>query len=376
MSDYVAIPFNDLGRVFSRFQDPLEDAILTASRSGWWLNGKQGSKFAEEFANFVGVKHCLNVANGTDALELALRALSILRGPIASEVITVANAGGYTSTACRQVGLVPVYVDVEASSHLLDIDAAVAELNAQTLVVVATHLYGGAVDIRALRAKMNAAGFSGVPILEDCAQAHGASVNGALTGSMGEVATFSFYPTKNLGAMGDGGAVVTSDDNIASTIKKLQQYGWSSKYAIGLPGGRNSRMDELQAAVLTVLLPHLPSLNAERLAIRKKYSEAMPSSVNMVDGGDGAVAHLVVIESDDRDGLRAHLSNNGIATDIHYPILDGAQAGWRNLPMRTAKGGIITSEKITKRIVSLPCFPGLTEKETDRVCAALSDWKS
>ncbi|UXN66761.1 DegT/DnrJ/EryC1/StrS family aminotransferase (plasmid) [Phyllobacterium sp. A18/5-2] len=369
------IPFNDLGRLYSRFQSELETALLGASRSGWWLNGNFGKTFAENFANFLGVSHCLNVANGTDALELSLRALSQIRGSDANEVITVANAGGYTTTACRQVGLTPVYVDINPDSHLIELDAVIAELNDRSLAVVATHLYGGAVDVIALKAKLQEAGFGHVYILEDCAQSHGATINRTMTGSMGDVATFSFYPTKNLGAMGDGGAVVTSDPEIATLVKRLQQYGWHSKYAIGTPGGRNSRMDELQAATLSVLLSKLPSLNAERIRIKKRYSDVSTNGITFVNGGEGSVAHLVVVVSDNRDGLKKFLTAKGISTEIHYPILDSSQVGWSELPSRKPRHGLPFSETAARNILSLPCFPGLTDEEINRVCSALAEWR-
>ena len=193
-----------------------------------------------------------------------MRAVLGDRDAASHEIVTVANAGGYTSTAAKQVGLVPVYADVEEGSQLLSINAAVGALTARTIAVVATHLYGNAVDVRALRAAMDRAGFAGVMIVEDCAQSLGARIGDRITGSMGELATFSFYPTKNLGAMGDGGAVVTGNADLAASVRRLQQYGWSAKYEITARGGRNSRMDEIQAAILSAMLPHLDANNSER----------------------------------------------------------------------------------------------------------------
>ncbi|MGP3713395.1 DegT/DnrJ/EryC1/StrS family aminotransferase [Brucella sp. RRSP16] len=368
------IPFNDLGRLYNRFKAGLEEAVLQACRSGWWLNGKHGKEFATRFARFIGVQHCMLVANGTDALALSLGVLSSLHTD-RDEVITVANAGGYTSTACYQNGLTPVYVDIVAETQLIDIEHVMTALSEKTLVVVATHLYGGTVDIPSLRKKLDGAGYGHVTILEDCAQSHGATFNGALTGSMGDVATFSFYPTKNLGAMGDGGAILTSDSKIAELIASIQQYGWGAKYQICNAGGRNSRMDEIQSAVVNVLLPELQNLNDERRYILKRYKGSTASDLQFIEGGGGSVAHLATLLTENRDEFRAFCSARNIATEVHYPILDCDQPGWLNLPKRLANGGLPVSSASSRRIVSLPCFPGMTEAEISHVIQTLSDWK-
>ncbi|MGH6830911.1 MAG: DegT/DnrJ/EryC1/StrS family aminotransferase, partial [Methylocella sp.] len=281
---------------------------------------------------------------------------------------------GYATTACGLNGLVPVYVDIETTSQLLSITSAVSALTSATAFIVVTHLYGGVVDIPMLRAAVDDAGFPAVAIVEDCAQAHGARLGDRPAGSMGDIATFSFYPTKNLGAMGDGGAVVTSDVELAACVRDLHQYGWQAKYRVHRAGGRNSRMDEVQAAILGALLPHLPASNAERLRIVSRYRESATNGLTFVDGGPGAVAHLAVARTATRDALRAQLTERGIATDVHYPILDCDQPGWRHLPMRFAPGGLSISRQTVQEIVTIPCFPGMTESEIDRVASALADW--
>lgn len=366
------VPFNDLSRLYQRHQQSLEDALLAATRSGWWLNGARGRDFAESFKTFIGTTECLLVANGTDALELSLRALAAAGETSRNEVITAPNAGGYTTTACRQVGLTPVYVDIAEGSQLIDIDAVLGAISDKTLAVVVTHLYGGAADVQRLRNMLEAAGAGNVKIVEDCAQAHGAHIDGRPVGSLGDIATFSFYPTKNLGALGDGGAVVTSDPELADLVRRLQQYGWRSKYEIASPGGRNSRMDELQAAALDVLLRFLPQTNAERRHILDRFRAAAPH-LQFVDGGPGSVAHLAVLLSDRRDELRNFLLQRGIASDIHYPILDHDQPGWAGLPRRIA-GDLAVSKRSAERLLSLPCFPGMTEEEIDLICTTLRDW--
>jgi dTDP-4-amino-4,6-dideoxygalactose transaminase len=255
------IALQDTGRRYGAYASDLKAAAIDVMASGWWLNGARNAAFAREFAEFLGATTCVPVANGTDALEIALRALICARGIGGDEVVTVANAGGYASTAIREVGLTPVYVDIDIETQLVDTEGLLSALGPRTAIVVLTHLYGGAVEVLAIRDRINESGYQHVPIVEDCAQAHGASVNGRRVGSMGDIGTFSFYPTKNLGAMGDGGAIVTSDNAIGEAARRLHQYGWSEKYRIALSGGRNSRMDEIQAAILSVSLPHLDTMN-------------------------------------------------------------------------------------------------------------------
>ncbi len=370
------IPMNDLKRLFGLHQEAVETAALEAMRSGWWLNGPRGKAFSEEFRAYLGVAECLLVANGTDALEITLRALLGEREPTGLEVVTAANAGGYTTTACRQIGLTPVYADIEMASQVLNLESAVAALSPKTLAVVATHLYGNVVDVVALRAAMDKAGYAGVPIVEDCAQAHGARLGDRLTGTMGDIATFSFYPTKNLGAFGDGGAIVTNDAKLAGTVRALQQYGWRAKYDIALSGARNSRMDEMQAAILSALLPHLDNHNAERNAIMARFTAAAGKKVRFLERSAGSVVHLAVALSDEREAFRAFLTEHGIASEVHYPILDSDQHGWRDLPQRVGPHGLADSQASVERIVTLPCFPGMSEAEIDRVCAALVDWEA
>lgn len=321
----MAVPFNDLKRLYARFRAVIEPSVSNVMASGWWISGAAGKRFASDFAEFVGVQHCIPVANGTDALEIALRIV----GCPGQEVITVANAGGYASTASRLVGLKPVYADIDRDTLLLSIASAVSKLTNRTAAVVATHLYGSVVDVPALRMAMNAAGFSSVPIIEDCAQAHGALLNGVRAGSMGDISTFSFYPTKNLGALGDAGAVLTSSDNVAKAARLLHQYGWTAKYRIAVKSARNSRMDEIQAAVLSALLPSLSEMNDEKESIRSRYRSALPPQIQLCASPEGSVAHLVVALTEQRDELRKFLDSKGVATDVHYPVLDCDQEAWQ-----------------------------------------------
>lgn len=369
-----SIPLNDLKRLYSSSPEAVTTAINAVIASGWWLGGRETEAFCAEFGAYLGAQHCIAVANGTDAIEIAIRALLETRAITATEVVTVANAGGYSTIACRVLGLVPVYADIEPESQLASIESVLSALSDETALVVATHLYGGVFDVHSLRVAMNALGFSHVPILEDCAQAHGARLDGKMAGTLGDIATFSFYPTKNLGAFGDAGAVVTADATLAAAVLALAQYGWSSKYVVTRTGGRNSRIDELQAAILRVLLPQLDNANERRRLILQGYEQSVHSSVRMVRSPHGTVAHLAVLLCESRDNLRRHLADKGIACDIHYPILDCDQPGWKALPHRFAPSGLEQTRRSISRLLTVPCFPAMTDGEIERVCGALRGW--
>jgi len=374
-STFPAVPINDLQRIVSDRPEALLDAVRDVVLSGWWLNGKQTREFCAQFASYLGVSHCQGVANGTDALEIALRALTFEADPQKREVITVANAGGYSTIACRLVGLVPVYVDIEEVSQLASLQGIVEAITDRTAAIIVTHLYGGIVDVALLRRLMAQAGHSEVPILEDCAQAHGVMLGGKRAGSFGDIATFSFYPTKNLGAFGDGGAIVTGDPALAERCEMLRQYGWSKKYQNRIPGGRNSRLDEIQAAILLQLLPGLDKANARRVAILDRYQRAAGTGLTVVRSANGTVAHLAVVLCDDRASLQKHLTRLGIQHEIHYPILDCDQEAWRDQAYRTAAGDLPVSRASVSRNLTLPCFPGMADEEVDRVCEAIASWK-
>jgi dTDP-4-amino-4,6-dideoxygalactose transaminase len=325
-----------------------------------YLAGQELDRFEAAFATYCGVTHCAGVANGTDALEIALRALEV--GP-GDRVVVVANAGFYGSTAVRAIGAVPVYVDVDPVTLQMSPDALSGALAAGPAAVIATHLYGLLSDIERIMALATDAG---VPVIEDCAQAHGASRNSRRAGGFGTIGCFSFYPTKNLGALGDAGALVTNDDSLATRIRRLRQYGWETKYDVQTAGGRNSRLDEIQAAVLIDRLPHLDRWNDERRAIAARYVDglagfpiACPPSVS-----DDYVAHLFVVQVTDRDGFRQHLAAGGVATDVHYPVADHLQHAYRtDKPI----GSLPATELACDRVVTLPCYPGLSLDHIDHV---------
>jgi dTDP-3-amino-2,3,6-trideoxy-4-keto-D-glucose/dTDP-3-amino-3,4,6-trideoxy-alpha-D-glucose/dTDP-2,6-dideoxy-D-kanosamine transaminase len=339
----------------------LRDAAARVLASRWYVLGREVEGFEREFAAYCGVRHAVGLANGTDALELALRAAGVGTG---SRVATVANAGYYTSTALAAIGAEPVYVDV--GDDLTMSPASLAGALAGVQAVVVTHLYGKLAPIDEIVALARG---RGVSVLEDCAQAHGAQRGGVRAGAFGAMACFSFYPTKNLGAIGDGGAIVTSDDALATRVRTLRQYGWSAKYRVEHAGGRNSRLDEIQAAFLRAKLPQVDRDNAARISIARRYQaglSGLPIELPQWQGND-YVAHLFVIRTAERDALRMHLAAAGIGSDVHYPIPDHLQ------PVRGGAGGVSlpATERACREVLTLPCFPGLRGDEVDRVIAGV-----
>lgn len=360
------VPSNDLRRGFEEHRASIETAMLQVASSGWYVHGKNHAAFEAAFGAYIGVAHCLGVGNGTDALELALRAVG--RGSGRRVVVTAANAGGYASTAARSAGLLPRYADVEESTLCLSRSTVEPLLDESVRAVVVTHLYGRLAPVEEIAELCHG---QGIPVIEDCAQAVGASRAGQRAGSFGDLGTFSFYPTKNLGALGDGGAVVTNDEAFASEVRSLRQYGWAAKYEVARPGGKNSRLDELQAAILMVRLPHVERWNEQRRSIVARYRAAAKESPLHVLSAEGPdhVAHLAVATTDRRDQVRSMLAAEGISTEVHYPVPDHLQlaAGDGVQPP-----SLTVTESMADRVVTLPCFPQMTSTEIDAVCDAIS----
>lgn len=341
-------------------------AIQRVLDRNWYVLGEEVACFEREFANYVGVETCVTLANGTDAIELALRGVGVQRG---DEVVAVANAGFYGSTAIHAIGAIPLYVDVDQNTLTMSVSALVKALDRAPKAVIVTHLYGQLADIDEL---VRVARRARVPLIEDCAQSHGATRNGKQAGSFGNIACFSFYPTKNLGALGDGGAIVTGDGDLAARVRSLRQYGWSQKYQVALAGGRNSRLDEMQAAILREKLPHLVDWNNARRSIANRYNEAFASLPleRPCSTGLDYVAHLYVLRVNDRDSFREFLKARGIATDIHYPIPDHLQPAFQASKLEH----LAVTESACASVVSLPCFPGLTAVEVERVIGAVIEY--
>lgn len=342
-----------------------EGALKRVLTRHWYVLGQEVTNFESAFATYVGVEHCVSVANGSDALEIALRALDVGRGDV---VVAVANAGFYSSTAIHAIGAVPLYVDVDTVNMTMTVETLAIALAQQPKCVIVTHLYGQLADMDALKALCSNAG---VALIEDCAQSHGARRDGRMAGSWGDAACFSFYPTKNLGALGDGGAVVCNSDELNARLRTLRQYGWSSKYQVVVQGGRNSRLDEMQAAILNEKLPLLDRWNAERRSIASRYNAAFAAFpiLALPAIGDDYVAHLYVIRIEGRDAFREFLKEQGVATDAHYPIPDHRQPAY---PGARIAGALPVTEAASQTVVSLPCFPGMSDEQVEQVIAAVS----
>ena len=363
----MTIPFNDLRRHYSSMAAELDEAAARVIRSGWYVLGPEVSAFEQEWADFCGAAHCVSLANGSDALLLGLRALGVGAG---DEVLTVANAGTYTTYAAHNVGATPRYVDVEPTTATLDPTLLAAAITPRTKVIVPVHVYGRVANLTAI---MALAAEYNLPVLEDCAQAHGAQWHGRHVGTWGVAGCFSFYPTKNLGALGDGGALITNDPAFAERVRQLRTYGWSQKYTTTVINGTNSRLDELQAAVLRVKLRFLVAQNARRREIAARYNAGLAGSAVQLFATAPVgehVHHLFVIQvaAEDRAALQTALRELNIGSDVHYPVVDHRQPAWAD---QYADLSLPVTEQLAATVLSLPCYPELTDAEVDTVIAAV-----
>jgi aminotransferase EvaB len=359
---------NNLRPKLKNHKSLLQSAIENVIDSGWLVLGSQLKRFESAFATYLETTFCLGVANGTDAIELSLRAMGVNFG---DKVATVANAGMYTTTAVMACGAEPYFMDVDGNTYNVTFKEVVGAVENGVKVVVITHLYGNAIsEIEAIAEYCDS---KGVYLLEDCAQAHGAKVNGKHVGTFGDAASFSFYPTKNLGALGDGGAICTDNAVIAERITLLRQYGWKEKYVVSIVGARNSRLDEIQAAVLCELLPFLDQMNERRRQIANKYTEFIkhPAVITPNHSGENYVAHLYVVRVINRNSLRHHLEKYRITSDIHYPIPDYKQPIF---DQRFNNMRLISTENLASEVLTLPCYPEMTESEVEQVIDAINLW--
>lgn len=362
-----SIPFNDLSRTPPDVMGQIEAAIARVLASGWFVMGPEHNALEQELSAYFGVDHTVLLGNGTDALELALAAVGVAGG---DKVLTVANAGAYTSIAARLLGAMPMYCDVAPDGLLMTADAVRRALEGSEVkprAIVVTHLYGAMAPVQEI---VTVAREYGIRVVEDCAQSIGATSGGRQSGTFGDIATTSFYPTKNLGALGDGGAVFTDNTELADSVRRMRQYGWDSKYHIAYDRGRNSRMDEMQAAILRVKLPYLDAWNDRRRQIHSRYEEAVSGSTRLVNSSsESFTAHLAVLTSADRISDRESFKRAGIGTDVHYPIPDSMQEFPTNRPPSVS---LPVTESAAQSVFSVPMFPELTDEEVDRICAALA----
>lgn len=357
------IPFNQLKPLHDLLADEIHEALRRAADSGWYILGPEVRAFEAEFAEYHGLARAVGVASGTDAIELALRAGGVEPG---DEVITVAHTAMATVTAIESAGAKPVLADIDLETYTLDPLAARAAITNRTRAIVVVHLYGQPADMDALTALADE---RNLLLIEDCAQAHGAEYKGRKVGTIGDMGAFSFYPTKNMGAYGDGGAVITSSPDYAERLEKLRNYGQTTRYT-HQSRGTNSRLDEIQAAVLRVKLKHLDQHNARRREIARIYDANLRAVVTPAIAADRVHAcHLYVIRDQRRDGLMTALKDRGIGTLIHYPVPIHLQESHRGLGV--SAGSLPQTERAAREILSLPLYIGLRDEEILRVCAEI-----
>ena len=362
------VPFGDLARQAKSLGTELTTALTRVAQGGWYVLGEEVRAFETAFAAATGTAHCVGVASGTEALYLALVALDI--GP-GDEVITVANACVYQTAAILQAGAHPVFAEVNPQTYTLDPAWLAAALTPRTKAVLPVHLYGQLADMKAIQ---KLAAQRGLVVIEDAAQAHGAwHLDGEAVrhaGAWSNIACFSFYPSKNLGALGDGGAVTTNDHVLAERLRRLRMYGWGEKYIATELGGRNSRLDELQAAVLSVKLRHLEAWNAARRERAAWYRELLAGlPLTLPADTPGHVYHLFVVTCAERDRLRQYLLAAGVGCDVHYPLPTHLQPAYADLGYRP--GDLPITERLAATSLSLPLYPELTRAEVEVVAATV-----
>jgi dTDP-4-amino-4,6-dideoxygalactose transaminase len=357
------VPILDLQAAYRELRSELEAAILRVAESGWYIGGTEVSAFEEDFAAYCGAHHCVGVANGLDALHLLLKAMEV--GP-GDEVIVSSNSYIATLLAVSITGA--TLVEPDPATHNLDPTRIEAALTERTKVLLPTHLYGQPADLDPM---IEIARKHGLRLLEDAAQAHGARYKGERIGAHGDAVAWSFYPSKNLGAMGDAGAITTNDPELARRVRTLGNYGSSVRY-VNEVKGVNSRLDPLQAAVLRVKLAYLDSWNLRRREIASFYNSSLSDTgleLPFVPNWADPVWHLYVVQSTDRRGLQDRLSKAGVQTQVHYPIPPHLQAAYAELELE--RGSFPIAETLAERVISLPIGPHLSLEDAQRVVEAV-----
>lgn len=366
------IPQTDPYANYRAHQAEIDAAVQRVLDSGWYILGEEVDALEREFAEFVGTAHAVGVASGTDALELALRACGVGAGDL---VFTVAHTAVATVAAIELTGAMPVLVDIDPHSYTMDANCLRAALrdhpSGRPRAVVPVHLYGHPADMPAI---CQIAKEHELYVVEDCAQAHGAGIDGRSVATWGHMASFSFYPTKNLGALGDGGVVVSGDAELAKKVRGLREYGWCERYVSETPGG-NSRLDPLQAAILRAKLPHLDAENARRTSHAVRYGELLAETkigLPVVRLGVQHVYHQFVVRTARRDALREYLRDCGISSAIHYPVPVHRQPAYAGRV--TIAGELRHSDAAAGEILSLPMYPELTLTAVDTVAQRILEW--
>lgn len=365
----VEVPLARMDNVDPALMDELLAAVERVARSASFVLGSEVEEFEAEFAAYCETREAIGVASGTDALALSLQALGV--GP-GDEVIVPANSFIATAEAVSIAGATPRLVDVDSDSHVLTAAIVERAIGPKTACVIPVHLYGRTVEMDSLLAVARRAGLA---VVEDACQAHGARFDGRRVGSLGDLGCFSFYPAKNLGAWGDGGAVVTADPELASRVRLLRSHGESPRYHHHMPGF-TSRLDAIHAAVLRVKLRRLDGWNEARrraaAALTRALEGAPVRTPAPVPDGRDHVYHQYVVESTDRDGLRKHLGERAIGSGIHYPVPIHRSAAYASLGL--APGSLLAVERLAGRICSLPIFPGMTDEQIAWVAAAVAEF--
>lgn len=362
------VPFLELAPIHDELGDEIDAAALRVLRSGWFIGGPENERFEAAFAEYTGAAHAVGIGNGLDALHLTLRALDV--GP-GDEVIVASNSYIATVLAVSMTGATPVLVEPDPTTFNLDPARVEAAITARTKVVLPTHLYGQPADLEALLAITRR---HGLRLVEDAAQAHGARYRGVRVGAHGDAVCWSFYPSKNLGAAGDGGGVTTNDPALAARIRTLGNYGSAERY-VNNEKGVNSRLDPIHAAIMSVKLPHLDAWNARRSRIAALYLDALRDCdlvLPHVPAWADPVWHLFVVHTPRRDALRAALSADGIATQIHYPIPPHRQAAYAELGL--GEGSFPIAERLAAQTLSLPIGPHMPDAHVERVVDAVRGW--
>lgn len=353
---------------YEAYKAEIDAAITHVLNDGRYILSEEVAAFEKEFAAYIGVSHGIGVGSGTEALHLALKACGV--GPC-DEVVTVSHTAVATVSAIDLAGAIPVLVDIEPAYYTMDPEALSQAITKKTRAVIVVHLYGQAADMEEILAIAKA---HGLKVIEDCAQAHGAIYRDKRVGSMGDVACFSFYPTKNLGAIGDGGMVVTSDPELAQCVRLLREYGWAERYVSRISGW-NSRLDEIQAAVLRVKLRHLEEDNRSRSRWAAEYAaglEGLDLVLPEQRSGTKHVYHLYVVRTERRDALMAYLRDRNIGTLVHYPVPIHLQPAYRGKAV--IKGNMKNTERASNTVLSLPIYPELAVADIGAVIHATRDF--
>ncbi|GBF48832.1 hypothetical protein LPTSP4_03320 [Leptospira ryugenii] len=360
------IPFYDFKKVYKEYENEIQDSIKRVINRGYFILGPELESFESEFASYCGVKHCIGVGNGLDALVIILKARGYEES---SEILVPANTFFASVQSITMANLKPVLVEPNIDTYNLNPDLIEKAITKHTKAIMAVHLYGQLAEIEKI---IEIADRHKLIVIEDSAQAHGASWNGRRAGGFGFAGGFSFYPGKNLGCFGDGGAIVTNDDDLMKISKALRNYGSNQKY-VHEKIGFNSRLDEIQAAILRVRLRYLDAENTKRRTIAKFYRENIKNEkivLPKVEHEDSHVWHLFVIRTNERDNLMSHLNHQGIMPLIHYPIPPHKQNAYSEL----ATLSLPITEKIHREVVSLPMSPALTEEELEKIVMAVNSY--